>query len=181
MKTLIFLIQKISKIFDKMAAICFFSVMLLIVSNIILRVGFNRPILGTYELVSFLTAVGVGLALAHCALQDGHIAVSFFMERMPKKSQVLTDILMNVVALVFWVMVTWYIGVFGRSMMQKGLVSSSAEIPVYPFIFLISLGILGLCLVLLMRLVISLRELTAGVTDNTVLWGYIIPDPEKRT
>lgn len=65
--------------------------MLLIVANIFLRTVLNHPILGTYELVGFLTAVGVALALAHCAFKDGQIAVSLIMERFSNKCQAMVS------------------------------------------------------------------------------------------
>lgn len=153
------IIKGVSSGLDKLAALCIFFVMLLIVANIILRTVFHRPILGTYELVGFLTAIGVALALARCAFQDGHIAVSFISERFPRILQSLASLFVNVVSLVLWGAVVWYLGKFAQAMKIKGLVSPSAEIPVYPFIYLVAFGLLGLCLVLLFKSLVSFREL----------------------
>lgn len=153
------LVRGISGILDKLAAMCIFAVMILVVSNIILRTVFSRPIMGTYELVGFLTALGVGLALAHCALKDGHIAVGFLVERLSLKTQALLAILTNTIALGFWSMSSWYLFKYAHAMMSKGVVSSTAEIPVYPFIALIALGLLGLCLVLISKLSVSISEI----------------------
>ena len=153
------LIQGIAKILDKLAGICFFGVMLLIISNILLREIFNRPILGTYEIVGFLTAMGIGLALAHCALQDGHIAVGILMEKLSEKTQSLVAALIQGVSLIFWSGAVWYLIRFGQDMKVKGLVSPSAEIPVYPVIYLVAAGLLGLCLVLFLKLLVSCRKL----------------------
>jgi len=152
------MVKGASSIMDKIAGVCIFSVMLLIVANIILRVIFSQPILGTYEMVGFLAAMGVSFALAHCALQDGHIAVSFIMERFSPKVQSIVGVLINAISLVFWTVAAWYLGKFGLAMKMKGLVSSSAEIPVYPFIYLVAFGVLGLCLVLLFKLLVSLQK-----------------------
>lgn len=158
MKHLAGVVKGVSSILDKLAGLCFFSVMLLIVANIILRTVFNQPILGTYELVGFLTAMGVALALAHCAFQDGHIAVSFIMERLPRKIQFITAVFVNSVSLVFWASAVWALGKYGFAMKIRGLVSPSAEIPVYPFIYLVAFGLLGLCLVLSFKFLISFRD-----------------------
>jgi TRAP-type C4-dicarboxylate transport system permease small subunit len=128
--------QGIAKILDKLAGVCFFGVMLLIIGNIFLRGILGRPILGTYEIVGFLTAWGIGLALAHCALQDGHIAVGIFMERLSQKIQSFVAVLVNAASFVFWSAAAWYLFQFGQAMKVKGLVSPSAEIPVYPVIYL---------------------------------------------
>lgn len=158
MKRLSGTVKGASSILDKLAGLCIFSVMLLIVANIVLRTVFNQPILGTYELVGFLTAIGVALALAHCAFQDGHIAVSFIMEQFPQKIQFITAVFVHVASLMLWAAAVWALGKFGHAMQIKGLVSPSAEIPVYPFIYLVAFGLLGLCLVLLFKFLASFRE-----------------------
>lgn len=166
MKQLSGVVGKISGILDKLAGICIFSVMLLIIANIILRTVFDHPILGTYELVGFFAALGVALALAHCAFQDGHIAVSLIMERFPQKIQSLAAVIVNAVTIVFLLATVWSFGKFGYVMRLKGLVSPSAEIPVYPFIYLVAFGMLGLCLVLFFKFLVSCREVLGNEMIN---------------
>ncbi|SHI32234.1 TRAP transporter small permease [Desulfosporosinus lacus] len=168
MKQLSHLVKKVSSILDRLAGLCFFSVMLLIVANIVLRTVFNQPILGTYELVGFLTGMGVALALAHCAFQDGHIAVSFIMERLPRKTQSIAAVLVNTASSILWAAAAWSLGKFGQTMKIKGLVSPSAEIPVYPFIYLVAFGLVGLCLVLLFKSLVSFREVLGIDTAKKV-------------
>lgn len=148
-------------VLDKLAGICIFLVMLLVVTNVISRGVFNNPILGTYELVGFLTAMAISFALAHCAWQDGHIALSFVMDRFPRRIQSLTAVLIQAVSIVFWSTTAWYLIRFAQAMKIKGLVSPSAEIPVYPFIYLVALGLAGLCLVLLCQFIFSLSKIIA--------------------
>lgn len=151
-------VKRLSSILDKLAGLCIFSVMLLIAANILLRTVFSRPILGTYELVGFLTALGVAFALAHCALKDGHIAVSFIIERFPRRIQSITEVLVNVISLLLWAAAAWALLNFAQAMKLKKLVSPSAEIPVYPFIYLVAFGLIGLCLVILVKSYVSFRE-----------------------
>ena len=162
------IVKRVSSILDNLAIICIFSVMLLIVTNIILRTVFNKPILGTYELVGFLTGIGVALGLAHCAFQDGHIAVSFILERFPRKLKSIVDVFVNAASLMLWAAAVWSLGKFGLTMKIKGLVSPSAEIPVYPFIYLVALGLLGLCLVLLFNSLVSSRAVFSSDTAKQV-------------
>ncbi|AET69516.1 TRAP-type C4-dicarboxylate transport system, small permease component [Desulfosporosinus orientis DSM 765] len=155
-------VKRISSVLDKLAGLCIFSVMLLIVANIVLRTVFSQPILGTYELVGFLTALGVAFALAHCAFHEGHIAVSFIIERFPRKIQSITEVLVNIISLLLWAAAAWALTNFAQAMKLKKLVSPSAEIPVYPFIYLVALGLMGLCLVIFVKFYLSLRR-TFGI------------------
>ena len=168
MKQLSGIVKGVSSLLDKLAGICLFFVMLLIVANIILRTVFNQPILGTYELVGFLTAMGVALALAHCAFKDGHIAVSIIMERFSKKIQSITNVFVNAASLMLWAAAVWSLGKFGHAMKIKGLVSPAVEIPVYPFIYLVAFGLLGLCLVLLFKCLVSFRAVLGIDTAKKV-------------
>jgi len=167
-KRLTGIVKAVSRILDKLAGLCIFSVLLLIIANIVLRTAFNRPILGTYELAGFLTAMGMALALAHCAFKDGHIAVGLIMERFPRRIQSVTAVFVNVVSLILWSAGVWSLVRFGQAMKIRGLVSPSAEIPVYPFIYFIAFGLLGLCLVLLLNSLNSIREVVAIDTAKKV-------------
>ncbi|SFR08390.1 TRAP transporter small permease [Desulfoscipio geothermicus] len=152
------LVAGLSRLLDRIAALCIVSVMVLVVANILLRALLGRPILGTYEYVGFLTAAMIGLALASCALQNGHIAVSFVMEKLPARIQACVDIIINVFALCFWGLAAWYTGKYANGMTVSGVVSPTTQTPFYPFVYLVSFGLLALCLVLLAGLVESIKR-----------------------
>lgn len=181
MKSLTVIVKRTGGILDKLAGVCVFAVMLLIVSNIILRVVFNRPILGTYELVGFLSALGIGLALAECALKDGHIAVDFIFQRFTKKMQVGLDLLLNALTFLFWSVTVWYLVKFAQATMAKGTVSPSAEIPIYPFIYLIAFSLAGFNVVLFYKFTLVLKKILANISlPDLVLKGLKVSDTIKR-
>jgi len=154
----------LSQQFDKIAGLCIAGVMLLVVSNILLRTVFNRPILGTYELVGLLTALGIGLALANCAFQNAHIAVDFVVDHFPLRLQAIVDSSINLISLVFWSLSAWHLGKYASNMTVSGVVSSTAQVPVYPFIYLVATGLSGLCLVLILRWMDSTKKAFAGAS-----------------
>ena len=147
------LVTGLSKLCDKVAGFCLAAVMLLVVTNIILRVLFNRPLLGTVEYVGFLAATTIGLALAFCAAQNAHIAVNFIVERFPGKIRLAVDVLMNTVAFAFWSMAAWQIWIYAGSLAASGVVSPTTQTPFYPFVYLVSFGLFALCLVLFARII----------------------------
>ncbi|VFU12310.1 TRAP-type C4-dicarboxylate transport system, small permease component (fragment) [anaerobic digester metagenome] len=65
---------------------------------------------------------------------------------------------MNLCAFVFWVLAAWHIGSYANSMVVNGVVSPTAQVPFYYFIYLIALGLLALCLVLLVRTIESIKK-----------------------
>jgi len=152
------LVKNISRHLDKLAGLCIVAVMMLVVSNVLLRTIFHRPILGTYEYVTLLTAVGIGLALAYCAFQNGHIAVDFIIERFPPKMQAFIDIFTNIIALGFWTLSAWYVAQYAMMMMEKNMVTPTTQIPLAPVVFLIACGLWALSMVVSIRLSDSIRR-----------------------
>lgn len=134
------LVLNISKVMDKIAGFAIMLTMLLIVANILMRVLFNSPILGTGEMVGFLTAGAIGLSLALCALQNGHIAIDLLVDSFPAPIRVLVDIMIQLVVVIFLGACSWGLMLLANSNAASGLVSSTIQIPVYPFIYLVAFG-----------------------------------------
>ena len=153
------MLKKIFSKTDLLAGICFFAVMILILANIIMRKVFGLPITGTFELVGLLTATGLGLALANCELNDGNIAMSIVTDRLPRNVQLFINAIVHLVSLGFFTMVVWRVFVYGSSALNRGLVSSTASLPIFPFIFLLGANVFCLWLVLAFKFTKSTRDI----------------------
>ena len=154
------ILKKICSITDMLAGVCFFSLMVLVLANIVLRNVFKLPILGTVELVGLLTSTGLGLALSNCEMNSGNISMDVFTEKLPKKAQKVLDIVVYLLSLAFFAVVVWRVFVFAGTSFANGRVTSTASIPVFPFIFILGFNVLCLCLVLVYKLVLAFGELT---------------------
>ncbi|WP_102348614.1 TRAP transporter small permease [Bacillus sp. Marseille-P3661] len=150
---------KLSEILERIAGFVFLLVMLLVVANILLRAFFQSPIAGTYDYVGFLTAIGIALALANCAIHRGHIAVDFFIEKLSGKIQAIIDLFMGLVAGVFFLLTSWEIAKYGYSMVLTGQKSPSAMIAYYPFIYIVAFGVFIMALIILYQLSEPFRKL----------------------
>lgn len=163
MKKFTGMVERFSREMDKMAGFCIVGVMILVVANILLRKIFKLPILGSYELVGYLSALAASLALASCALQNGHIALDYIVNKFPGKIQTVTSIFVNFIALCFWGFTAWHLGIYAQNLMVNGVVSPTAQLPVYPVVLLIGFGLVGLCLVSIVRLFECSGTLLAGM------------------
>lgn len=180
MKRFMRIVNKTSGVLDRLAGLCFFMVMFLIVLNIILRVVFKSPILGTYEIVGFLSALGIGLALAQCAVKNGHIAVDLIFQKFSEKIRSGLSIMNNLVAILFWSGTICSLIKLGQNMFLKGMISPTAEIPLYPFIYLIALGLFGLCLVLLQNLILEFQKALSSISLHSITPGFKAWQTAKR-
>ena len=148
-------LKKLFNFTDFLAGLCFFAIMVLVLANIILRNVFGSPITGTLDYVCLLSLMGIGLALANCAMNDGNIAMSIITDRFPLKLQQILDIVICLISLSFWALVGWRMCIYGITSKSLARVSPTAMVPLYPFIILLAFCFFCLCLVLLLKLISS--------------------------
>ena len=154
-------LKKVFRFTDFLAGVCFFSVMILVLSNIIMRNFFRRPIMGTVEIVSLLVATGLGLALANCEMLDGHIGMDLSLDKIfSQKTQKVIEAISYTISLSFWLIVVWRICVYANTSFINGRVTSTASIPIYPFIYILGFNILSLCVALASKLAIRIGDLS---------------------
>ena len=77
-------INGISRFFNIIAGISLTFLMLLTITDVILR-GFKSPVPGTYEVVAFAGAVVIGFSMPLTSWLRGHIFVDFFILRFSQK------------------------------------------------------------------------------------------------
>ncbi len=150
-------VKGISQIIDAVAGWCLVAAVTLIIGNVILRTVFSRPFMGTYEFVGYIVSVVIAFSLAHCALMEGHISVGFMFERFPRKVKMIADVSLKTISFLFIGLMAWSTAAYGSSIAKSGEVSSTTQIPFYPFVFLVSFGIMALSLVLLFHLVQAIK------------------------
>lgn len=141
----------LSKALFAVAGAAIVVMMLLTCADIVLRL-FRRPIPGTYELVSFLSAVSVAFAMAHTSVQKGHIAVSVLVQLLPKRLQSLVDSLTTGLSFGLFALISWQSFRYAESLRQSGEVSMTLQLPFHPFVYGIALSSAVVCLVLLAQL-----------------------------
>ncbi|RJX24376.1 MAG: TRAP transporter small permease [Dethiobacter sp.] len=151
------LTSTLSYFLDRMARWVVVVLMALVVSNVIMRF-MGRPIQGTIEFVEVLTAMVIGLSLAHCAAQDGHIAVTFLLEKLSAKIQAFIDVIVGSVVFLFLSLIVWRLCIYANTVRITGQVSLTTKTSYYPFIFVIAFGFLVYCLVVLTGLIDSVRK-----------------------
>jgi len=149
--------DQLSRILFAVAGAAIVGMMLLTCADIVLRL-FRRPIPGTYELVSFLSAVSVAFAMAHTSVQKGHIAVSVLVQLLPQRWQALVDSVTTSLSILLFALLAWQSSLYGASLQKSGEVSLTLQLPFYPFVYGIALSSAAVCLVLLAQLRQHLRK-----------------------
>lgn len=148
---------KLSHFFNGIAGFTFVAVMVLITCNTVTRL-FGYPLKGTVEIVGFLSAIAIGLSLAHCAAQGGHIAITLFVDRMPAGLRKYINLIVDTVVFLFLGFIVIRLWIYAISMRTTGQIALTTGIPFYPFVIIIDFGFLIYALVILGRIVDSLMK-----------------------
>jgi TRAP-type C4-dicarboxylate transport system permease small subunit len=152
-------VETLSRLLDVLAAIAVVLTMSVVVLNIILRSVFKHPLTGIMDYVMILTALTIALALANCAIRNGHIAIDLFIDKLPIKVGGLFDTLTNFASFIFWVIAAVFMFEYAATMYATGTVFPTTQIPMAPVLGIIGGGLLALAVVVLYRLLNTVRKL----------------------
>ncbi len=145
-------IVKLSRGLDFLAGMILAATATLVVANILGRALLGQSILGTYEMVGFFTAAVVGLSLSRCALENGHIAVGIFVEKLPESVQKVLHLVINIPVVIFLAVVAYNLYLYGSQIAASGEVSPTTQMIFHPFIYMVASGFLVLALTVLLKL-----------------------------
>jgi TRAP-type C4-dicarboxylate transport system permease small subunit len=148
MKAYLRFVERLSKFMSIIAGVGLTFMMLLTVSDVILRY-LKRPIPGTYELVAYSGVVVIGFAIAYTSWVRAHVFVDFLVNRLGKTPKRIVLIFTKLVGTGFFVMLGVNLIADGLSMLQTGEVSPTLKLPFYPIAFGLGVCSFTQCLVLL--------------------------------
>ena len=130
--------------------------MLLTAGDVIGRVLWSRPIPGAVELSSYMLAVFILLGVAYTHQVKGHVRVSMLVSRLPKRVELILEVMTTLLSLFIIAILAWQGWVVG---IEERTVSDMLRIPQLPFRLLVSVAALFLCLELFIDLGVSLGKL----------------------
>jgi TRAP-type C4-dicarboxylate transport system permease small subunit len=127
----------------------------------VLMRALGRPVAGSVEIVGWLAAVAMALALGDVQLHRGHVAMTLVSERLRGRQAALLEAVNSAVALLLFGMASFVILRYGMTLQQTGSLSETLKVVVYPWVYVVALGFAGLALALLVDLLRSLQRLRA--------------------
>jgi TRAP-type C4-dicarboxylate transport system permease small subunit len=112
----------------------------------------GRPILGTYELVGYLSAAIIGLALPRASLNNSHVTVGVVLEKLPSTWSRIFRIFTRILVLLMFFFAIYYFTSMAKNLIDSNTVSSSLKIPFYPVIFVLAFSCFVQCLVCILQI-----------------------------
>ena len=151
-------ISSLTLLLGYISGIVLFFMMVLTVLGVCLRYFFNNPLLGLQEITEFMLVVFVFLALPYTQAKGDHIRVDFVLEHLPVKIQRLINPIIRLLSILLLLAVSVMGVLKGLQMREAHYISSILSIPVYPFYFVVSLGVFAMALEAALKLIHSFRR-----------------------
>jgi len=115
----------------------------------------GRPIVGDYEVISFLGAVVVGFSVPYTSLLKGHVTVDFMLELASAKTRDRLRLATRVLAIALFLWMGWNFVAMSLDLIRSKEVTPVFKAPFYP----IALGLAFTCLVQCLTLVSQIRDI----------------------
>lgn len=131
--------------------------LLFTLTDVVMR-AFGKPIVGDYEIISFLGAVVVGFAIPYTTLLKGHVLVDFLIEKLPKNVSEGMQIATRIIGIALFLWVSWNFVDMSLDLIKSKEVTPVFRLPYYP----ISFGLAFCCIVQCFTLFSQIMKIVGG-------------------
>jgi len=145
-------VAAISGYLNVVAGISLILLMLLTIVDVVLR-GFNKPIVGAYELVALMGAVAIGFSMPRTSLLRGHIYVDSLIALFSRTVRNIFNITTRVVVFVLFFFTGWNLFKYADDLRKSGEVSVTLQLPFYYVAYGIGICCFVQCLVMVCDIV----------------------------
>ena len=140
------------------AALILGAMMLFSVADMVAR-GAGITIAGSYEVIGWMSAAAVALALGSVQRHKGHVAMDLFVVRLAHGRRALVDAAMAGISFVLFVVVSVTVFRYAVVLHETGSMSETLRVIVYPWVYGVGVGCIGLALALFVDLLRALAAL----------------------
>ncbi len=110
--------------------------MLMVVVDVLMRFAFNRPLLGSVEVASYMLSIIAFTAIPFVESEEGHIVIPIVFDRFPQRIRVVVNTFVNTIGLIILVIVGWASFLLAREYIGRGRTTQVLNIPIYPFVYI---------------------------------------------
>jgi TRAP-type C4-dicarboxylate transport system permease small subunit len=147
-------VERAARAFAILGGMLIIAMAVLVLSSVLGRELFARPVPGDFELVSFGMAISAFLCLPYCQLSRGHLIVDFFLARAPEALRAGLDALAASVFAGIALLLAWRMAAGWRDAFVFRDISVILGLPywwAYPFAVLSLLLLAATCVLTAMR------------------------------
>lgn len=153
------IIKLLTKGLHSVAQIILLVMMLLITFDVLGRWLFNHPIKGTVDVTEIALCMIVFLSIGYAHLEKVHITIDFVVDKLPKKVQLIFDIVINILIAAVMGIITYSLWQNADRLMRSGTVSSDLNLPIYLFSILAAIGTIIFSLIAILFAIENTRKI----------------------
>jgi TRAP-type C4-dicarboxylate transport system permease small subunit len=144
-----------------LAGVALMAMMAFTALDVLLR-SLGRPVAGSFEVIGWLSAVALALALGYVQLHRGHVAMTLVSDRLRGRTAALMEAVTALLALALMGACAVHVVRYGLTLQDSGSLSETLKVVVFPWVYAVGLGFAGLTLALLLDALRSLHRLWRG-------------------
>jgi TRAP-type C4-dicarboxylate transport system permease small subunit len=152
MKVFFIALKNLSRSMYWISGLALVSLMLLTVSDVILR-AFNRPIAGVYDLTLLFAGVVIGFAIPFTTWRKAHVRMVFLIDTLSSRWKKVLMTLTYLLGIFLFLIIGRGLLLYGVRVYSAGEVSMTVHLPLYPVVFGMAASCLINCVVLLKQLI----------------------------
>jgi TRAP-type C4-dicarboxylate transport system permease small subunit len=125
--------------------------------DVAMRVA-GRPIVGDYEIISFLGAVVIGFSLPYTSSLKGHVFVDVLIDKLPKNMGDAMNVATRVLSIALFLWIAWNFVVMSQDLMRSKEVTPVFRLPYYPISFGLAFCCIIQCVTLVSQIIATVRR-----------------------
>lgn len=127
------------------AALVFMMVVTL--SEVIMR-AFGKPIVGSYEIISFTGGIVISFAIPFTTWRRGHVYVDAVINRFSEEKRGVMNVTTRVFAILLFLLACWNFISMGMDLYKTGELSTTLRLPFYPIAYAMGVSCFIQCILL---------------------------------
>lgn len=151
--------HRLSKWFEWVAVAGLMGVLVFTCVDVVGAKLFHAPIRGGIEIVVMIQLIAIAAALSITKVANLHINIEVLINVVNKRTKAVLNSITSFLGLGLFIILAWKSYELSVDFLTCGRVSGTAEVPYYPFAFMIPLSCIPICLVLLSELLKNISEL----------------------
>jgi len=170
-------VNRVSQIINGVGTAALVLMMLLTAADVTLRYLFNRPIVGSYELVQAMMAILVAFGLAYTGVHKGHITIDLITSKFSTRVRAFINSITWIISVGVFALIAWRSIWHAEGLKASGATTSALYIPLYPFVYVVAFGSAILCLVFIVELLNHLAQAVTKVrwwSQTGLLLGILL-------
>ena len=150
-------VRKMCRFLQLIAGVTLAFMFLFTLVNVAVR-AFGKPILGDFEVISFLGAIVFGFAIPYTTLLKGHVIVDFLIEKLPKKAGGAMQVFTRILGITLFLWMSWNFVVMSLDLMKSNEVTPVFKLPYYPISFGLAFACIIECCVFVSQIIETVRR-----------------------